>query len=405
MNKRLRQIAASLTVCAAALMASGATAQSATRTYVDVTAGAGYSTNPLLRFSRDVSSAFGRLSAMLRHTRTGERSASSFSAYVENNSYLREYGSRQNFSLDANTQYQASETTKLFGSLGFSADLAGQLSNRFTSVPTAPPIIDPLLPPGTVVDPDLFAFAGRQYRLNGQVGASMEVDERSSVTLSGGAERVFFSGDFIDDYTTAFASAEYARKLSERTTAGARINVNRTEYDGSDARTTIVNPELTLRTQLSPSLEATGAIGVTFARQKDDLGDSDSSANLSLNGSLCRTSETERLCGRVSRYATNSAGGILVTNSSLGVDWFKRLDRVQTIQLSASAVRYSTDGPILGNDKSTFYRAAATYDRKLNDRLSYGADLSFRSLAVTGPDPDKDLTGSVFVRYRLGDIL
>lgn len=399
----LPRIAATFTACALALWAGSAAAQSS-RTHADITAGAGFSSNPLLaQDSR--SSAFGRLSAFLNHTWLGERSTTSLSAYVENTTYLKDYGSKQIFSLNANTQYQASETTRIYGSLGFSGDLSGQLANRFTSVPTAPPVPDPVVPPLDPLDPDLFSFAGRQYRLTGQVGASFSLDERSSLSVSGGAERVFSSSDFFDDYTTLFVSSEYARQLSERMTGGIRLNLNRTEYDNSSARTTIVNPELTLRSQLSPSLEATGAIGVTFARQRDEVGDSDTSTNLSLSGALCRTTQSERFCGRVSRYATNSTGGLLVTNSSLGVDWFKRIDQDQTVQLSASAVRYSTRSPDVAASKSTFFRGAATYDRRLNDRLSAGADVSFRSLALEGPNPGSDVSASVFVRYRLGDVL
>lgn len=404
MATKLRSVAAAASLLAIAASGGVAVAQSSTQTYADITAGVGYSTNPILRFDQDKSSAFGRLSAFLMHSWIGERGRTSLSGYVENNSYLREYGSRQIFSTNADTLYRLNETTNLFGSLGFSGDLSGQLSNRFTGVPNAPEVPDPTIPPTTVVDPDLFSFAGRQYRLSGQAGVSTKVSERSDVTFSGGAERVWFTNDFVDDYTTLFASGGYNRRFTERTTGGVRLNLNRTEYDGSQARSTIINPELTIRTQLSPSIDATGAVGVTFARQRNDVGDSNSSTNLSLSGALCRNSETERLCGRVNRYATNSAAGSLVTNSSLGVDWFKRLDRVQTVQLSASAVRYSTTVPTLGKNKSTFYRAAATYDRKLNDRLSMGADLSYRSLALEGPDPDSDISGSVFVRYRLGDL-
>jgi hypothetical protein len=33
-----------------------------------------------------------------------------------------------------------------------------------------------------------------------------------------------------------------------------------------------------------------------------------------------------------------------------------------------------------------------------------GADLSARKLAEAGPDPKTDLNGSLFIRYRFGDV-
>ena len=92
---------------------------------------------------------------------------------------------------------------KVYGDLTASGDIAGQLSNRFTSPvpvgPAPPPVIIP--PIGTT--PELLNLTGRQYRLSGQVGASITTSARSSVTISAGAEHGFFTGkNNVADYTT-----------------------------------------------------------------------------------------------------------------------------------------------------------------------------------------------------------
>jgi hypothetical protein len=86
------------------------------------------------------------------------------------------------------------------------------------------------------------------------------------------------------------------------------------------------------------------------------------------------------------------------------VNWFKRLDEDQTIQLAASYIHYSSDFEVLENLDSNYFDLAGSYSRRIGNRLSAGADLTARKLAQDGPDPEMDISGSLFVRYRLGDI-
>jgi hypothetical protein len=263
---------------------------------------------------------------------------------------------------------------------------------------------DPTVPfPPTVEDPDLFSFSGRTYRIYGQAGAAIRTGTRSNVGISGGASRAIFTGSGLDDYTTFYANGSYGLDLSERTTVGARLGVRRTEYDGSDDNSTIINPAATLRTQLSENLTASVALGVTFANI-DRGANERHSTNLSVNGSLCKTTESERLCGRVSRYAQTSATSALVTTNSVGVDWFKKLDEAQTLQLSASVVHYVSEDALADKRTSNYLRLAASYSRRINERLSGGVDLGARKLRREGVDPDTDISGTVFVRYRIGDL-
>jgi hypothetical protein len=96
--------------------------------------------------------------------------------------------------------------------------------------------------------------------------------------------------------------------------------------------------------------------GVSIDREANER----HSTNLSVNGSLCKTTESERLCGRVSRYAQTSATSALVTTNSAGVDWFKKLDEAQTLQLSASVVHYVSEDALNDKRKSDYLRFAAS---------------------------------------------
>ena len=372
--------------------------------YLDLTGSLGWSSNPLIRTADSQSSFFGRASARGVHAWSSELSSSSIAGFVEGTTYFNEYGVKSIFSVNGNTTRQVSETVRVYGSAGVSGDLSGQLSNRFLYVPPIVEVPDPITPlPPTIEDPDLFSFNGRTYRIFGQAGASIRTGTRSHVGISGGASRAIFTSPLLDDYTSFFANGSYGLTLSERTTVGASLGVTRTQYDNSNDHSTIINPAVTLRTQLRENLSAAVAVGVTFASVDRGVNEFNST-NLSLNGSLCRTTESERLCGRVARYAQTSATTALVTTNSAGVDWFKKLDEAQTLQLSASVVRYVAEDATNIERTSNYYRLAASYSRKINARLSGGVDIGARSLRREGVDPDTDISGTVFVRYRIGDL-
>jgi hypothetical protein len=385
--------------------ASAAAADRARVTYLDLTASLGYASNPFLEFDNSNGSFFGRASARGLHSWGDERGRTTLTGFVEGTTYFNDYGLKSIFSVNADTNRQVSEKVTVFGSLGFSGDLSGQLGNRFLYTPGQVIVPDPTLPPTPVPvqDPTLFSFAGRQYQLYGQAGASFRTSERGSLTVSGGAQHIFYSDPFLDDYTTVFGNAAYNHQVSERTTVGFSLGAQHTGYDDSSDSSTIINPALTAHFLLSEDWDASASVGVSFSNFERITGDSNST-DLSFDGSICHTSETERLCGRVARYTQSQSRNSIVTTSSVGVNWFKRLDEDQTIQLAASYIHYSSDFEVLDNLDSNYFDLAGSYSRKIGNRLSAGADLTARKLAQDGPDPEMDISGSLFIRYRLGDI-
>lgn len=373
-----------------------------TANYLDLTASIGYSTNPHLQIFDSEGSAFGRASARGVHTWRGERSSTNIAGFVEGSTYFNKYGFESIFAVDANHAQRVSERVSLFGSAGVSGDLAGQLSNRFLS--TAPPPVNPTLPPPPdVTDPNSITFSGHQYRFYGQGGASIQTSERGTLTLSAGAQYLMYSNDFLDDYTTLFGTVSYDHTLSERTTVGFSVSGDHTEYKNSSDSSTIISPTLNATTHLSEDWTASAGIGVSFTKV-DRGGNSKSSTDLALHGSLCRSNEQERLCANVSRYSHSSGIASIVTSTQAGVDWYRKLDPMQTIQLSAGYTHYVQDD-VLGDEiKSNYFRAAASYDRRFNERFSVGGELSARAFHQTGPDADNDYGGTLFLRYRLGDL-
>lgn len=396
-----------------AFLAISGPAAAKTTTYVDLEAGLGYSSNPLLRFDSQ-SSVFGRVSAYGVHSWGSERGTTTLTGYVENTSYLHDYGSKQIFQLGAHTNQSVSPTVTLFGDLGFTGDFAGQLSNRLFSVPSGPVVPDPNNPlPPVTNNPDVFGFSGRQYRLSGSVGASIRSGPRGTISLSAGAQRSWFTGgnESDADYNSYFASAGYSRQVSERTSAGGTVSVQHQDFRHGDWAN-IINPVLTAQTQLSESMSASGSIGILAIEQRSD-GQTDHSVTPSFSGSICNQSEFSRWCAHVARdvqsslsaRVANGNGGAAVTTLA-GVDYYRRLSADGTLQASLSATRYSSPANFDGDrPRSTYLSAVVGYDHKVGHRLYAGVSGGARKLFQTGPDPDLDFNASVYLRYRLGDLL
>jgi hypothetical protein len=380
--------------------------------FLDVNAGVGYSSNPLLQLQGG-SSAFGRISLLAVHSWNSELGSTSLSGFVENTTYLRGgYGSKQIFSLNARTQRAVSEKVRVFGDLSFSGDIAGQLSNRFvTPVPVGappPPDTNPL--PGT--NPELFNFSGRQYRLTGTAGASISTSARSSVSLSAGASHGFFTGSNKGaDYSTYQGSFGYNHQLSEPTWVGVNVSVTREDFAGS-SYANVVNPTATIRTQLGQNISANASIGILAVYDHRD-GVNEHSYSPSFAGSICKTGERSSLCANISRDASVPLGfgqspgsrGASI-NTDLGVNYSRSLGPGETIRAVLTAVRDSTVGTVLNTRLiSTYVTGLVGYDRKIGPRLFAGVSAGARKLYQNGPDPRMDFNGNVFLRYRIGDLL
>ena len=392
-------------------LAITATANSATKSTLDLSAGVGVSSNPSLRIGGE-SSVFGRFSALGMHQWRSERTTTSLSAFGENTTYLRGYGSKQIFDLKAQSTHAVSPTLSIFGVLGFQRDFAGQLSNRFASVtPDFTPSPSDQPSPIILDDPTLIGFGGGQSRLSGQAGLSLRANSRSTVSLSAGAQRNFASASLGNaNFNSYFGSASYDYQFNERTSAGFRSNFQYQDYDNGGS-SSVINPLLTVRRQFSDQLEGTAAAGLLLTRQNRLGGGSASSIDPSFLFSLCRVNDRDRFCGRASRDARNSLGvgfgpraDSLVISTSGGVDYSRRLDTNQSFQASLSAVRYSSKLSTGDNLRTTYLTFLTGYDRKIRQRIAVGVTAGARKLLQSGTDPKTDFTANAYLRYRLGDI-
>lgn len=380
-------------------------------TYVDLEAGAGYSTNPQLQIGSHTGGGFGRVSVHAVHTRTSARTSTLLSAYAENLTYTNHYGSQQSLSFFGRHDAAVSEHLRVFGDLSANYQQGGQLDSRILLVPNVPPLVGPpgtpvLLPPGV----DFLTVRGKEYGFAGHAGAEVALSPRDDFSVSSGVERTTFHSSVSNglgrsSYTTIPVSLSYDRQLSEHSTIGARVVAQDTEYDGP-ASVRTVTPQVTARTSLSPTLSLSGAVGVSFSKVDDGV-TTHHSTGLTANADLCSTTERGSICASVAiNHETATVAGPAKSISG-NLSYTRQLDANSTLALAAGVDHFSRPASvILGQSFSnaTYYRASAEYSRKIGQRLFAGLDLSARKVAESGPDPKADVSGSLFIRYRFGDV-
>jgi hypothetical protein len=375
--------------------------------YLDVEAGVGYSTNPQLSLTDDNGRAFGRISAHAVHTRVSERSTTVLSAFAQNLTYTGRYGSQQSLSVDARHDTAVNERLRLFADATAGYDEGGQLDTRIVGVPDVPPLpgipdIPPLLPPGS----DFLSVTGKYYRFAGHAGGSLALSERDSLTFSSGVERSVFRSRLQDSsYWTIPASIGYDRQISPRTNIGGRVAFEYTDYNGP-ASFRSVTPQLTARMLLSERMTLNAAVGVAFVSVDDGIS-THHSTGADASANLCQRGERSSFCARAAIHQQVATTAGPAKSISAGADYSRQLDADSSIQFSLEASHYSRPISVITGhtfSRANYYRVASNYTRKIGDRWFGGVDLAARKLTQAGSDPDVDFSGSLFIRYRFGDV-
>jgi hypothetical protein len=375
-------------------------------TYVDLEGGAGYSTNPELELNGK-GSGYGRISLRAVHSAVSERTTTVLSAYAENITYTNQYGSNQALSIFARHESAVSEKLRVFGDLAADYQQGGQLDTRVLVLPNIPPLVGQ--PGGVVFLPggaDFLSVTGREYHFAGHVGAEMSLSARDEFTIRSGLERTIFHSQIADtNYTTVPVNFAYDRQLSVRTTVGARVVLQDTEYNGP-ARFRTITPQLTGRVQLSPTLNLSGAVGVTHASVDNGV-TTHNSTGISANAALCSATQYGSLCGQfiVDQQTATTAGPSKVISG--GVNYSRQLGANSTLSFSVSVDHYSQPVSVITGhsfSSTTYYHAAAEYSRSIGHRMFGGVNLAARKEAMRGPDPETGFNASLFIRYRFGDV-
>jgi hypothetical protein len=376
-------------------------------TYLDLEAGAGYSSNPFQSLQNSTGAGFGRVALHAVHTRISERTTTILSGFAQSQFYTQHQNSQQSFDVNVRHDAQISEKVSIFADVDAAYDKGGQLDTRVIDIPTIPGVPG-APPPPVLVGPgsDFLSVRGKQYRASGHLGAQIALSSIDHLDLSSGLEHVVFKTGNIDTrYTTIPASFGYNRQLSTRATVGARVQVQHTDYDGP-TNFDQITPQITGQLLLSETMTLNGAVGVSFTTVDDGIG-KHHSTGFAADTSLCSLGLRGHFCAHASIDQTAATTAGPAKSISVGLDYSRQLNANQTISFSLSGDRYSSPTSFISGSSfnhATYVRAAADYSHKLGQRWFGGISVAARKITETGPDPKADLSGSLFIRYRIGDV-
>jgi hypothetical protein len=207
-------------------------------------------------------------------------------------------------------------------------------------------------------------------------------------------------------YTTVRGSGGYDRELSPRATIGAHVSAEGTNYSGPTSFR-VITPQLTATLRLSEFLVFNAAAGVGFASIDNGI-DTRHSTGFTGNASLCSLAGAGSLCvhGEADEQTATTAGPARSIGG--GIDYSRQLSANSSIAFSLGGNHYSQPISVVTGgalSSTNYFHATASFSHKLGSHWFGGVNLSARKLTQAGPDPKSDFNGSLFIRYRFGNVI
>jgi hypothetical protein len=387
---------------ALALLLMSGTAMADTRVGASVGLNGGASSNPYGSGASDTTSA--TLNATFVPTMTiGMPTGSArLTAQVSHTEYARRYSATTDYLIAGSISQQISPLASFSGGLSFNSRVRNAL---YPVVNPGGELDDPDAP--IIVDPSArSSFRERTKTLSGNAGLGFSLSPHDSLNLAVRGTRVRFpsSSNLSRSYDSYGGSLSYMRAIAANTSLGASFDVSRHDYvDPNLGNGTQYSPSLRLSTRLAPRLSFNASAGLTFSNT-DILGGSRNATSFSGSIGLCHGGDRANFCLNGSRSVSPTSLGGSSHVTALGSSYRYKLTERSTIGASLSYSRaQSVQG--LGNVNTDYGQASLTYSRQVLEKLSAVVSLSYSDAFNAGSVRGANYSGSVGLRYRLGDML
>jgi hypothetical protein len=372
---------------------------------LDLSASAGFSSNPLLRPGDDTASGFVELSINPRYLLSSERGSTVFDLSYRRTEYFDDYDATQSYGASVQSQEQLTEKLLLRAELSFDSSILGERGSDVL-IPVGP--IGPVEPGGPDlpdIDPDLglLGLGQRQNKIRGGLGAEYRRSELDLFTGEFNVERTDFRGEAgLSDYRSFSGTIGYSRAISERTQVGGRLAAQLIDYDLSGSSSTVFQPQATLETRLSPQWSLTAAAGLLIVNSERG-GLEDDSIGVSASVTGCREDDRSSLCLLFQRDAAPSGVGEVLTRTAGSVDYSYRLGERSNLRAHADLSSVE-EGDFTGRETLTYANVSASYDRAIGRRLTGGVLVAYRDIYGSALNRSADVGGQLFIRARLGRV-
>lgn len=380
----------------ASLLASGAAFADA-KVSADVNLSGGYASNPYgLGSSAGAATLTGEFAPSVTIAApTGESRLFGRVAHTE---YSRRYGGTTDYSVGATALRNLSELTSITGTAGYNSSIRNGLF----------PVLDPSIPinPNDPIAVDPTAGAGLAQRteaLNGALSLRTSLSARDSLSFAARGAHVRFPGSLAPNaYDSYGGSVSYSRSIGPATSIGVSFDVGHVNYVTLPSDSTQYSPSLTYSTRLAERVSLDLSAGVTIS-QFEQLVGRDSSTSFSGSLGLCYIGDVSRACLNASRrVSANSLSGTS-TVTSFGANYSVSLSPRSSLSGNLAYAQARALAGVGGQDSDYGY-GNVSYSRQILERLSAVVTVSYSDSSNSFVNPRPNFSGSVGVRYRLGEL-
>lgn len=366
---------------------------------LDVSASAGFDSNPFLSERQNPEVASLRLQLAPRLEQSDGRSTLRAVGRLEHVEYLGRYRAIQNYGADVSGVHRLSERVEISAGTLLRSDI---LASDLTSPVLGSGSIDPNLPtiPGGN-DVTVLGQAQRRNQFGANAGLRWTPSTRDELRFSSNFRADRFGDGNLSDSNFYAQQLRYSRQLSDSLSIGTVVDAGIIDFAGpafGDTRT--ISPQALVVAKLGDRLTASASFGVAVSRVELQGGNQTDTA-FAGNLSLCRQGQRSSLCATGSRQVLPSAIGGARLQTTGGLSYSLRVSERDSFQLGGS---YATASEPLAGVGGNFesINAFASYERRLNERMRLQARTGYIDTSGQGGLDASNFQALVGISITLG---
>ncbi|AOL22376.1 hypothetical protein Ga0102493_111349 [Erythrobacter litoralis] len=353
---------------------------------LEISAIAGFETNPFLFDLPETGTASLRLSFSPTFTRQGPKGDLRVGARIEHIEYAENFDAVQNVGANLESRFILDE--RLEGNVDLSYDSGVFVTNLadLGLVNGAPDDVGPVPGGG-----DVTLLGLDQPRTEYQAGGGLRyrLSERDDLDLSMSFRADRFGGQDIPGLVETnflFGRISYARQVGSGLAVGVAFEASNIDLvEPPSGRIATISPQVLADFAFSPSWELSVSLGLTSIRSDTDFSEENSKA-LAGDVSICRSGIRANLCLTGARQVVPLGIGGAGLQSNVGASYSLSLSEREIFSLSADYGKASETFLAEGLTFETI-NGFLSYQLELTDRIRLSADARYTDLRVDlGPD-------------------
>lgn len=360
----------------------------------DVSANAGYSSNPFSAVGSNLGSGYVQARVTPEIKLTSLQSTLTLQGLASYKRYFEHYTDSDDFG--ARLDYAGKPTARIntAASLRYDNSVIGQ--NDFFSNPLDTSVTSPPVTSGA----DLSLYGARYRRQTGQANAGIDIALSSRDRL---AQSAFYLVSrygkigILANYNGYGETTGFSRQVTQALQLGVQGSISRYDYKTNLGSTTVYSPQATFSLALASEWKLDGALGASFVSREG------ASAKTTLTGSanLCRVASRSNFCVSGQRAALPNGIGQIQNELLLGMRYSYKLTEHSMVTANVNYTKNSAaPGAIIGG--TSYLRSALGYDRRISERVHFTMDARYAKLYYGPVIHPGDFGGQLGIIVKLG---